>query len=203
MKNNSLKIISAVMFAIIIVFLGSMNSFAADNPSYCHDQADGKFVFNVAPRITIEGGGTVDLGGVCPGCHKNWTCCAGDQPALFFTAHGSVDCYFQLTPSWSGLVNQQGQEADYNHIWIQANIYFNNMTGTSQVPWGNWMAWPPQQGQHQVPGHQGLYYFYTDQNGGGIFQWGWFICDVYADCYAAPGVYSQTVTMSVNYACAQ
>lgn len=185
--------LSAIMFAVVILFLCNLDAFAAIDKDNCHDYASGLFTFSVEPAIKLESSGDFDIGSICPGCGHiyNTSCCYDGNPLtphIFFTATGGYDCLYSVTNYYEGGITPGTGT-------INLAVVFNYFNGSIWTTWGHGTN-PvhfnvPQIGQpgYGIPGM-------------GIAQFVAFICNISVGCDVPPGEYSDTYYMFIQYACA-
>jgi hypothetical protein len=145
----------------------------------CTANTASHFTFTVEPKIQI----TVDqshgnLGGICPGCGWELPCGTSNYWLEYYIT-GGLDCQFNIIPSQSWNNSTGHIRLDYNPL------YFDG------AKWQVYTA--PNPGDHLS--------FYNWQHGYGEYLWRAWICDIWVDCYTAPGLYTITHTVEVDYTC--
>jgi len=197
MKITLNKILSAIMFAVVILFLSNLNTFAAIERDNCHDHASGIFKFSVEPAIKLEASGDFNIGSICPGCGHiyNTSCCYDGNPLtphIFFTATGGYDCMYSVEDYYEGGIIHNGQAGEGD---INMAIVFNYFNGSIWTTWGH--GHNPVHFNVPQPGQPGY-----GVPGMGIAQFVAFICNIQIGCNVPPGDYSNTYYMFIEYACA-
>lgn len=115
MEFTMKKLLAIFAVLMLVTYFGYATE---DN---CHASAYGTFYFTVEQAIHITAEvGTVELGGVCPGCYKNL-----DGKCLVWNVTGGPDCYWEIydlnVGTWpTGITHRQvlqtgqgGQFSDY------------------------------------------------------------------------------------------
>ncbi len=179
------------LLAIAVVMLFTAFAAQAQQGSNCSATATGTFTFTVEAAIGLTGGAqTFELGGICPGCNKEFT----DKCATW-TVTGGADCKFNASTS-----NTLGSLPA--GISVISTWQYSDDTG----PWeglasGNFI------GMTSHPDQAGGYFFVNNNahysntaNDPTKFR----ICvgNVAVDCNTTPAPYSFSYTLTVDYTCA-
>jgi hypothetical protein len=165
----------------VLILTASFASAATIDPwsgGNCTATATGHFTFTVEPAIAITVGNDIDLGGICPGCFKTYT----QANCLLWTITGGKDCKFLATetstllpaPTGTVIIANGWAYGTNNSTWTTVTFPYTGDPFTFSQPTGS---------------YNGVAYFRDCIN------------RIDVDCYTAPGLYTITHTVEVDYTC--